>query len=90
MRNKIIALAVVPLISALTAQSAVASERHHARTKVRTVACEQLRNSNAYYAEPGYNAYDAYPAPGYPGYIAAPSYLQNEANGAMASGPAGH
>ncbi len=87
MRKKIIALAVVPLISALTAHAAVASERHHARTKVRTVAREQLRNSNAYYAEPGY---DAYPAPGYPGYIAAPSYLENEANGAMASGPAGH
>jgi len=84
MRKKIIALAVVPLISALTAHAAVASERHHARTKVRTVAREQLRNSNAYYAEPGY---DTYPAPGY---IAAPSYLENEANGAMASGPAGH
>jgi hypothetical protein len=90
MRKTIIALLVVPLISALTAQAASASERHHVRTKVRPVAREQLWNSNAYYAEPGYNAYDAYPAPVYPGYIAAPSYLSNEANGAMASGLAGH
>jgi hypothetical protein len=82
MRKKIIALAVVPLISALTAQAAVASERHHARTKVRPVACGQFQNSNAYYPASGYFAG--------PTFQEVPSYLRSEDNGAMASGLAGH
>ncbi len=75
--RKIIIL-VIPLIAALTAQAAAASERHHARTKGRAVVSEQFRNaydSNAYFA---------------PGYSAGPSRLQKLDNGAMASGPAGH
>ena len=67
---------VVPLIAALTAQAATASERHHARTKDRAVVSEQIRNSNAYYAAPGYTA-DR-------------SFLRSEDDGAMASGVAGH
>jgi hypothetical protein len=39
-----IALLVVPLIAASTAQAAAASERHHTRTSGRAVACEQLPN----------------------------------------------
>jgi hypothetical protein len=74
MREKILTMLVVPLIAALTAQAAAASEHHHTRAKDRAAAWEQLRNSNAYAA---------------PGDIAVPSYLSNEANGAMASGPAG-
>ena len=66
---------VVPLIAALTAQATTASERHHARTKDRAAAWKTLRNSNAYAA---------------PGDIAVPSYLSNEAEGAMTSGLAGH
>jgi hypothetical protein len=83
MRKKTIALIVVPLISALSAQAAVASERHHARTKARPVACGQSQNSNAYYAAPGYFAGPSY-------FQEDPSYLRSEDNGAMASGPAGH
>jgi hypothetical protein len=74
MRKKILTMLVVPLIAALTAQAAAAAEHHHTRAKDRAAAWEQLRNSNAYAA---------------PGDIAVPSYLSNEANGAMASGPAG-
>jgi hypothetical protein len=66
---------VVPLIAALTAQAATATERHHTRKKYSPVASEQYRNSNAYFA---------------PGYSAGPSRLQELDNGAMASGPAGH
>jgi hypothetical protein len=73
MRKKILTMLVVPLIAALTAQAAAASEHHHTRAKDRAAAWEQLRNSNAYAAPD----------------IAVPSYLSNEANGAMASGPAG-
>ena len=65
---------VVPLVVALTAQAATASEHHH-RTKGRAVASEQFRNSNAYAA---------------PDNIAVRSYWSDEANGAMASGIAGH
>jgi hypothetical protein len=74
MRKKILTMLVVPLIAALTAQAAAAAEHHHTRAKDRAAAWEQLRNSNAYAA---------------PGDIAVPSYLSNEDNGAMASGPAG-
>jgi hypothetical protein len=75
MRNKILTVLVVPLIAALTAQAAAAAEHHHARTKERPVASQQFRNSNAYAA---------------PDYIVVPSYGSSEANGAMASGIAGH
>jgi hypothetical protein len=75
MRKKVLSLLVVPLIAALTAQAAAASEHHHTQSKDRAAAWEKLRNSNAYAA---------------PGDIAVPSYLTNEANGAMASGIAGH
>jgi hypothetical protein len=62
------------LITTLTAQVAAASEHHHMQAKCRAAAREQLRNSNAYAA---------------PREIAVPSYLLNEANGAMESGIAG-
>jgi hypothetical protein len=75
MRKKILAGLVVPLIAALTLQAAAASERHHTRTRGCPMTSEQFRNSNAYAA---------------PGYFASPSRLQELADGAMASGPAGH
>jgi hypothetical protein len=75
MRKKILTVLFVPLIAALAAQTAAASERHHTRTKDRAAACEQLRNSNAYAASGG---------------IAVQSNWSDYANGAMASGIAGH
>jgi hypothetical protein len=54
MRKKILAVLVVPLIAALTAQAA-AAEHHHMRAKDRAAAWSQMRNSNAY-AAPGYPA----------------------------------
>ena len=75
MRKKILTVFFIPLITALTAQAATASEYRHTRTKDRAVASEQLRNSNAYAA---------------PSEFAVPSYLSSEDNGAMASGIAGH
>jgi hypothetical protein len=74
MRKKVLTVLVAPLICALTAQAAAASEHHHTPTKGRAMASEQFRNSNAY-AAPG---------------IAEQSYLQNEDEGAMTSGLAGH
>jgi hypothetical protein len=68
-------LLVVPLIAVLTAQAAAAAEHHHARMNHRAVTNEQLLNSNAYAA---------------PGDIALQSGGSNQANGAMASGIAGH
>lgn len=76
MRKKILTVFFVPLLAALTVQAAAASQRHHVRTKAAAVACEQVRNSNAYFAAPG-----DYPVP---------SYWSNEAEGAMTSGIAGH
>jgi hypothetical protein len=76
MRKTILAALAASLIAGLTAQVAVASEHHHGRTKSRAVATEQLRNSNAYYAAPGD--------------IGVQSDWSSYANGAMASGPAGH
>jgi hypothetical protein len=81
MRKKILTLLVVPLLAALSAQAAVASERHHARTKGRTVAIEQFRNSNAFAAPSNIAA---------AGNSAAQSYLSSEDEGAMTSGIAGH
>jgi hypothetical protein len=45
MRNKNLAMLVVPRLAALAAQAAMASERHRTRTKGGTVAIEQSRNS---------------------------------------------
>jgi hypothetical protein len=64
MRNTILSMLVVPLIAALTAQTAAASEHHHARTKGRAVAIKQFRDSNAYAApadiavQPYWSGYD--------------------------------
>lgn len=74
MRKKALTVLVVSLLAALTTQAAVASERHHTRTKGRAVAYERLLNSNAYAAR---------------GDIAVPSYWQNYDEGAMTSGIAG-
>jgi len=84
MRKTILAAVVVPLIAALTAQAAAASEPHHARAKHRAAAWKQIRNSNAYappaaaYAEPGYPAASDFKAE--------QSYWTNYANGYMAGG----
>jgi hypothetical protein len=75
MRKKILTGLFIPLIAALVAQAAVASEYRHTRAKHHAVASEQWRNSNAYAA---------------PGGIGVQSELSSEANGAMASGIAGH
>jgi hypothetical protein len=75
MRKKIFTVITASLIAALTAQAAVASEHHRARAKSRAMATEQLRNSNAYAA---------------PGDIGVQSGRSGYANGAMASGIAGH
>jgi hypothetical protein len=75
MRKKIMAMIVVPLLAALTAQAAVASERHRIRPKDRTAATEQFRNSNAFALPAG---------------IAAQPSLSAEDEGAMTSGLAGH
>jgi hypothetical protein len=74
MRKKTLTVLVVSLLAELTTQAAVASEHHHARTKGRPVADQQLLNSNAYAAR---------------GDIAVPSYWQNYDEGAMTSGIAG-
>ena len=74
MRMRNLTLLVVPLLAALIAQAAVASENHRTRTKGRTVAIEQFRNSNAL---------------GLPGNIAAQSNLSAEDKGAMTPGTAG-
>jgi hypothetical protein len=74
MRKKILTLLFIPLIAALMAQAAAASEYRHTRTKDRAVRSEQLLNSNAYAAPDG---------------IAEQSYWSNLAEGMMASGPTG-
>jgi hypothetical protein len=75
MRLKIITVLIVPLFAALAAQVAAASQPSQTQTKKRAAACERLRNSNAYAA---------------PSAIAIQSDWSNYANGAMASGIAGH
>jgi hypothetical protein len=57
MQTKFITALVVPVIAALTAQAAAASEQHYTRTKGRAVDCEQLPNS---YAERAYIAAESY------------------------------
>lgn len=75
MKLKIIAVLAIPLLTAIAAQTAAASDRHHARMKQRPVVSEQIRNSNAY-AAPG----DIAVQPSWPDY----------SEGAMTSGMAGH
>jgi hypothetical protein len=64
MRSAIVFTLVVPLIAALTAWEAVASEHQHARAKARTSAIKEFRNSNAYAApvdiavQPNWSGYD--------------------------------
>ena len=74
MRKTILTVVSASVIATLTAQAAAAFEHHHTRTKGRTVASEQWRNSNAYAA---------------PRDIAVPSYWSNLDEGAMSSGMAG-
>jgi hypothetical protein len=74
MRKNILTVLVVPLIVALTAQVADASEHHHTRTKACVAASGQYRNANAYAA---------------PSDTALQSDWSSLANGAMASGLAG-
>ncbi|HSY55712.1 MAG TPA: hypothetical protein VK834_04625 [Bradyrhizobium sp.] len=75
MQRKFLTILFIPLVAALTAQAAAASEHHHMRAKNRGVISEQVRNSNAY----------AVPAD-----VPTQTDLSDYANGAMASGIAGH
>jgi hypothetical protein len=75
MRTTVLNALAASLIATLTAQAAVASEHHHARTKGRAVATQQLLNSNAFAA---------------PSDIRVQSDGSSYAEGAMASGIAGH
>jgi hypothetical protein len=75
MHLKIITVLAVPMLAAIAAQAAAASDHRHTRMKERAVVCEQLRKSNAYAT---------------PGHIVAQPDWSSYANGAMASGIAGH
>jgi hypothetical protein len=75
MQRKFLTILFIPLVAAITVQAAAASEHHHMRAKNRAVISEQVRNSNAY----------AVPAD-----MPTQTDLQDYANGAMASGIAGH
>jgi hypothetical protein len=75
MQKKFLTVLFIPLVTALTAQAAAASERHHTRANDRAVLSEQVRNSNAY-AAPG----DFVVQPSRPDYD----------EGAMTSGLVGH
>jgi hypothetical protein len=55
MRKTILSVLGASAVAVLTAQTAVASEHHHARKTDRATASEQFRNSNAY-AAPAYIA----------------------------------
>jgi uncharacterized protein (DUF3084 family) len=55
MRKTILTILGASVLSALTVQTAVASEYHHARRIDRAPASEQFRSSNAY-AAPAYAA----------------------------------
>jgi hypothetical protein len=50
MRNTILVMVVVPLIATFTAQTVVASEKHHTRTWPRAEAIKRFPNTNAYAA----------------------------------------
>ena len=73
--QKFLTVVFIPLVAAIAAQAAVASEHHHVRANDRAALSEQVRNSNAYAApddfagRPGPHDYD---------------------EGAMTSGIAGH
>jgi len=75
MQKKLITVLVFPLIAALTAQAAAASEHHHTRAKGRAVASEQWLNSNAYAAgDDRSDPYvDTYQGPVYDGEYMAPT-----------------
>jgi hypothetical protein len=75
-QKTILTILFIPLVAALTAQSAAASEHHHARATNRQAISEALRNSNAFSASPAD--------------IALQSHLSDYAEGAMTSGIAGH
>jgi hypothetical protein len=55
MRKTILSVLGASFVAVLTAQTADASEHHHARKTDRATASEQFRNSNAY-AAPAYQA----------------------------------
>jgi hypothetical protein len=55
MRKTILSVLGASVVAVLAAQTAVASETHHARKTDRATASEQFRNSNAY-AAPAYVA----------------------------------
>ena len=60
MRKTILTMLVASAIAAVTAQAAVASERHHTRMSDRTTVTGQFRQSNAYVpVEPDYSHYTA-------------------------------
>ena len=75
MQKKFLTVLFIPLVAALTAQAAAASEHHRLRAGNHAVISEQLRNSNAYAA---------------PADTAVQSGLPDYAEGAMTSGVAGH
>jgi hypothetical protein len=75
MQKKFLTVLFIPLVAALTAQAAAASEHHRLRARNHAVISEQLRNSNAYAA---------------PADTAVQSDLPDLAEGAMTSGIAGH
>ena len=75
MQKRLIPVLVVPLIAALTAQAAAASEHHHTRITHRAVASEQWLNSNAYAAAVDRSDpyKDTYQGPVYEGEYMAPT-----------------
>ena len=50
MQKKFLTVLFIPLVAALAAQAAAASEHHHVRANDRAGLSEQVRNSNAYAA----------------------------------------
>jgi hypothetical protein len=75
MQKKFLTVLFIPLVAALTAQAAAASEHHHTRANDRAALSERVRNSNAYAA---------------PGDFAVQSSQPDYDEGAMTSGLAGH
>ena len=79
MQKKLLTVLLIPLIAALTAQAAAASEYHHRHAKGRAVPYEQFLNSNNAYGgsvewpEP---RVDTYQGPVYEG-----EYMPPTANG---------
>jgi hypothetical protein len=75
MRHAVLTMLAVSLIASLTAQTATASERRHARTNGRTATIQQFPNTNAYAA---------------PNYSGVQRDGSNFSESAMTSGLAGH